>query len=154
MTTFVEAASVADADDIDALNAAAQLERAAIAAYTDPGAVSLLSPPVLAIAGSFVADHSAHLSALVGAIRAAGARVDDTSMHVAYPVMTTQADVLRFALSLEKKAAATYLSVIADFKNRKLAEVAASILGVETTHVALLSNALGDGKQYPSGFVA
>jgi rubrerythrin len=61
--------------------------------------------------------------------------------------------VLRFARATEQKAAATYLSVVPELKDRKLAEVAAAILGVETTHVALLAQALGE-HAYPSGFVA
>jgi Ferritin-like domain len=55
-----------------------------------------------------------------------------------------EGDVLRFALGLEMGAASAYLSTIPGFENRELAKAAASILGVETQHVALLKNVLGE----------
>jgi len=55
----------------------------------------------------------------------------------------TEGDVLAFALGLEEGAASAYLSTIPGFENRDLAKAAASIMGVETQHVAILKNALG-----------
>ena len=153
MTTFVEAASAVDADDLGTLQAALELERAAIKAYQDGAATGLLSAPVLTVARGFIADHTAHRDALAAAIRAAGAAPSERLAHLEYPRLASEADVLRFARATEQKAAATYLSVIPELKDRKLAEVAGAILGVETTHVALLAQALGE-RSYPSGFVA
>jgi len=153
MTQFVEAAQTADPSDIASLNSAIAIERAGIKAYTDAAATGLLSKPVLAIASGFLADHIAHRDALMAAVRVAGATPTTDTLKLTYPPLKSQADILRFALVVEEKAANTYLSEIPDFKDRRFAELAASILGVETTHVALLSNALGQATPYPGGFM-
>lgn len=154
MTSFVKAAEqIADPADLASLNAAIELERAGIKAYTDAGATGLLSPALLHVASGFMADHAAHRDALVAAVTAGGGTPTTNTFAIAYPPLHTQADVLEFALFIEAKAAATYLSVIPDLKNRDLAQVAGSILGVETTHVAALSAALGK-RVYPTHFVA
>jgi len=153
LTAFAAAAQSADPADIDTLNAAIALERAGIKAYADAAATGLLSKPVLALAGRFVADHTAHRDALIGAVRSAGFTATDAIAPIATPPLATERDVLAFANTVEMKAASTYLSVIPDLKNRTLAGVAASILGVETTHVALLAEAL-QTRVYASGFVA
>jgi rubrerythrin len=153
MTRFVEAAETADPSDIGALNAALALERAGVKAYTDAAATGLLSKPVLAVASGFLADHAAHRDALIAAIRVAGGTPTAETAKLSYPALKSEADILRFALAVEEKAANTYLSIVAEFKDRKFAELSASILGVETTHVALLSSALGRPTPYPGGFM-
>jgi hypothetical protein len=153
MTHFVEAAQSADPDDLQTLNSAIELERAGIKAYVDAAGTGLLTPAVLQIAQGFIADHSAHRDALVAAVIAGGGVPTKGTTILSYPPLTSQADILEFALVVEQKAASTYLSVIPDLKNRDLAQVAGSILGVETTHVSVLSNALGK-RVYPAHFVS
>jgi hypothetical protein len=153
LTQLAEAAQTADPADIDSLNVAIALERAGIKAYADAASTGLLSKPVLVLAGRFVADHTAHRDALIGAVRAAGFTPTDAIAPIVAPPLHTERDVLAFANVVEMKAASTYLSVIPDLKNRALAGVAASILGVETTHVALLAEAL-DTRVYATGFVS
>ena len=152
MTTFVEAAGTADPDDVAALNAAIELERAGIKAYQDAAGTGLLSAGVLNAAKGFMGDHIAHRDALIAAVRGAGAVPSERTAHLDYPTLAGERDILHFANAVEHKAAATYLSVVPELKDRKLAQVAAAILGVETTHVALLSSLLGE-RSYPSGFV-
>jgi rubrerythrin len=152
LSAFVSAAQNADPADMASLNAAIELERAGIKAYADALATKLLSAPVAAVAAGFAADHVAHRDALIGAVRAAGFTPSTNVAPIAYPTLANERDVLAFANEVEQKAAATYLSVVPDLRDRHLAAVAASILGVETTHVALLSQALGV-RAYPSGFV-
>ncbi len=153
LTALAAAAQTADPADIDTLNVAIALERAGIKAYADAAATGLLSKPVLVLAGRFVADHTAHRDALIGAVRSAGFTPSDAIAPIATPPLATERDVLAFANVVEMKAASTYLSVIPDLKSRTLAGVAASILGVETTHVALLAEAL-QTRVYVSGFVS
>jgi bacterioferritin (cytochrome b1) len=154
MTRFVDAAQGgADPDDLQTLNSAIQLERAGIKAYLDAAATGLLAPPVLEVAQGFIADHTAHRDALIAAVTVGGGTPTTGTLVLAYPALRTQADILEFALVVEEKAASTYLSVIPDLKNRDLAQVAASILGIETTHISVLSTALGK-RVYPSHFVA
>jgi rubrerythrin len=139
--------------DIDTLNAAIELERAGIKAYDDAAATKLLSPKVLALALLFKRDHTVHLAALTAAVDSAGGKVSDKTLALAYPKLATEADILAFAQVVEQKAASTYLSVIPEFKDRDLAQVVGSILGVETIHVGVLAQALGAFPPYPSGFV-
>jgi rubrerythrin len=153
LTSFVEAAQDADPADLTRLGSALALEQAAIKAYNDGAATGLLSKPLLAVASGFIADHTAHRDALIAAIRAGGGLPPAASAKLAYPRLKTETDVLRFALAVEEKAANAYLALIPAFADRKLAGFAASILGVETTHVALLSNALGQPGPYPGGFM-
>jgi hypothetical protein len=139
--------------DAEALNAAIELERAGIKAYADAAATGLVSPPVLMLAKRFMADHAAHRDALVGALRTAGITPSERVAPIATPPLANEHDIIGFAQVVEMKAASTYLSVIPDLDDRRLAGVAASILGVETTHVALLAQALGT-RAYATGFVA
>jgi hypothetical protein len=134
LTSFVRAASSAEPADIQSLNSAIELELAGIKAYDDAAATRLLKPAVFKVAMGFRRDHQAHHDALCAAVFAAGFT----------PFL--------FAKTVEEKAASTYLSVIPDFKDRELAGIAASILGVETTHVGLLASAL-DLPVYPHSFV-
>jgi rubrerythrin len=72
-----------------------------------------------------------------------------------FPVsgLKTQADVLRFAASLEKGAVSAYLGAVPLFQERELAKAAASILGDEAMHWAVLRQALGENP-VPSAFVS
>lgn len=153
MREFAEAATKANPDDLMMLNSAIELERAGIKAYDDAAATGLLAPGVLAVALGFRADHVAHRDALSAAVRAGGVALTTKTAAIVYPPLHTQADILTFALSVERQAASTYLSVIPDLSDRNLAQVAGAILGVETTHVSKLSDVLGAGPPYPQGFV-
>ncbi len=152
VSRFALAAAAADPSDLASLNAAVEIERAGIKAYTDALATGLLTPPVRVLAQRFIADHTAHRDALIGAVRTAGAQPSEATFALTTPSLGSERDILAFANVVEMKAAATYLSVVPDLKNRELAGVAASILGVETMHVALLAEALGT-RVYASGFV-
>jgi hypothetical protein len=63
-----------------------------------------------------------------------------------FPVdqLKSQADVLRFAAGLEQGAVSAYLNAVPAFENRDLAKAAASILGDEAMHWAVLRQALGE----------
>ena len=67
--------------------------------------------------------------------------------------LKSQTDVLRFAASLEQGAVSAYLGAVPIFKNRDLAKAAASILGDEAMHLAILRNALGEAP-VPGAFVS
>jgi rubrerythrin len=151
--SFLLAAEKADPGDLKLLNAGIALERAGIKAYSDAAATKLLSPGVLAVATQFMNDHIAHRDALIAAVKQGGGTPTDDTTVLQYPTLATEADILNFAYGVERTAANTYLSVIPAFKNRDLAHTAGAILGVETTHVALLGEALKKGEVYPSAFV-
>jgi rubrerythrin len=153
LNQLVARAESADPGDLDTLNAAIELERAGIKAYDDAASTKLLSPKVLSVALLFKRDHQVHLAALSAAVQSGGGTVTDKTYHIDYPKLATEGDVLAFAQVVEEKAASTYLSVIPEFKDRELAQVAASIMGIETIHVGILAQALNAFPPYPSGFV-
>jgi rubrerythrin len=131
--------------DIDTLNVALGLEHEAIAAYQVGAESGLLNPDVLKVAVGFQSDHKQHRDILVKTIgQLGGSAVADVKHKFPVEKLKNQADVLRFALGLEMGAASAYLSTIPGFENRDLAKAAASIMGVETQHVAILKSALGE----------
>jgi len=148
------AASRADADDVKLLNTAIGLELAAIKMYADAVTANLLTPVVANVTNQFSADHAAHRDALTAQVQQGGQTPTSDPAPLQSPPMKTEADFLAFALSAERQLATTYLSAVPQFRNRDLARIAASILGVDTAHVALLSEALRQTPAYPGGFVA
>jgi hypothetical protein len=152
---FLVVAEAADEGDVKILNVAIALERAGIKAYQDAAGTGLLQKPVLDVAVGFMKDHTAHRDALVAAVQHAGGTVTSETTKLTYPELKTQGDILKFALAVERQAAATYLSVLSSFKDRQLAQASGAILGVETTHVAILTQTLGMGTEpYNGGFVS
>ncbi len=147
------AASKIDAGDLKALAATLALERAAVKAYADAAASNVLAPPVLAVLNDFLADHTAHRDAIVQAIVATGQAASDDVAPLDTPALRVESDILSFAYGLERSLAAAHLSALPAYKNRDYAQTTGSILGVETTHVALLGEALRKGRAYPSSFV-
>ena len=67
--------------------------------------------------------------------------------------LKSQADVLAFAAGLEKGAASAYLGAVPQFHNKDLAKAAASIMGDETMHWAVLLGTLGRDP-VPAAFIA
>jgi rubrerythrin len=131
--------------DIDTLNVALGLEHEAIAAYQVGAESGLLKPDVLKVAVGFQSDHKQHRDILAKTIgQLGGTAVADMKHKFPVEKLKNQGDVLRFALGLEIGAASAYLSTIPGFENRDLAKAAASIMGVETQHVAILKSALGE----------
>ena len=151
---FISAAEAASQGDITILQSAARSERTAIKAYSDAAATGLLSPPILTVAKGFMQDHMAHRDALEGAIKAAGVTPETGVMAITYPPLKSEADILNFAETLERGAATAYLSSVPKLDDRNLAKVAASILGVETTHVAILDYTLKKSTEPYKDFVS
>jgi bacterioferritin (cytochrome b1) len=145
------------ADDIAVLNTALALEYQAIAAYQVGAESGLLQKPVLDLAVQFQGDHKKHAEVLASTIAKLGGTPAAMKKPADYkfPVdqLKSQADVLRFAAGLEKGAASAYLGAVPVFDNKDLAKAAASILGDETMHWAILRNALGENP-VPAAFIA
>ena len=139
------ASAAAMSADIDTLNVALGLEHEAIAAYQVGAESGLLKKDVLKVAVGFQSDHKQHRDVLMKTIKQLGGKPVADMKHK-FPVekLKNQADVLRFALGLEMGAASAYLGTIPGFENRDLAQAAASIMGVEAQHVAILKSALGE----------
>ena len=143
------------ASDASILNSALGAELEAIAAYQVGVESGLLQKPVLDLAVTFQGHHKEHADVLARTIAKLGGKPVEAKAKYVFPTdkLKSQADVLRFAATLEKGAVSAYLGAVPIFGNRDLAKAAASILGDEAMHWAILRNALGE-VPVPSAFVA
>lgn len=143
------------ASDIRILNTALGAELEAIAAYQLGAESNLLQKPVLALAVTFQGHHKEHAALLSKTIATLGGKPVEPKAKYTFPTDTlkNQTDVLRFASLLEKGAVSAYLGAVPVFDNRDLAKAAASILGDEAMHWAILRNALGE-PPVPSAFMS
>ena len=156
MAASRQATAAADpSNDVGILNTALGLEYQAIAAYQVGAQSGLLKKPVLDLAVQFQGDHKKHAEVLASTVAKLGGTAVTAKSDYGFPVATlkTQADVLRFAANLEQGAASAYLGAVPAFMNKDLAKAAASILGDETMHWAILRSALGENP-VPSAFIA
>lgn len=136
----------ATAADVRILNTALGAELEAIAAYQVGAESGLLQKPVLDLAVTFQGHHKEHADVLSKTVMKLGGKPMSAKDKYTFPTETlrTQADVLRFAATLEKGAVSAYLGAVPVFGSRDLAKAAASILGDEAMHWAVLRNALGE----------
>jgi rubrerythrin len=142
-------------EDVRILNTALGAELEAIAAYQLGAESGLLQKPVLDLAVTFQGHHKEHADILAKTIGKLGGKAVTAKAKYTFPTenLTSQADVLRFAAALEKGAVSAYLGAVPLFGNRDLAKAAASILGDEAMHWAVLRNALGEAP-VPSAFMS
>ena len=141
--------------DVRILNTALASELEAIAAYQAGAESGLLQKPLLDLAVTFQGHHKAHAHVLAGTVEKLGGKPVIAKARYAFPLeaLKTQNDVLRFAATLEKGAVSAYLGAVPLFANRDLSKAAASILGDEAMHWAVLRQALGE-PPVPSAFVS
>ena len=143
------------ASDVRVLNTALGAEFEAIAAYQVGAESGLLQKPVLDLAVTFQGHHKEHADILSKTVAKLGGKAVSAKAKYTFPTETlkTQADVLRFAATLEKGAVSAYLGSVPVFGSRDLAKAAASILGDEAMHWAILRNALGEAP-VPAAFMS
>ena len=141
--------------DVKILNTALGAEHEAIAAYQVGAESNLLQPDALKLAVMFQSQHKAHADVLSSTVTKLGGTPMAAKAKYDFPVdkLKNQTDVLRFAAGLEKGAVSAYLGAVPLFTNRDLAKAAASILGDEAMHWAVLRQVLGD-VPVPDAFVA
>ena len=141
-------------DDVAILNSALGAEQEAVAAYQVGAESGLLSGDVLNLAVQFQGHHKEHADVLASTVSQLGGSPAEPLERYDFPVdqLKNQNDVLRFAAGLEKGAVSAYLGAVPLFENRDLAKAAASILGDEAMHWAVLRYALGENP-VPSAFV-
>lgn len=154
------AGTQASAADIEAdariLNTALGAEYEAVAAYQVGADSGLLGKDVLGVAVAFQGHHKEHADAIAATVHKLGGRAVAAKAKYSFPVekLKSQADVLRFAAGLERGAISAYLGAVPLFGDRALAQVAASILGDEAMHWAVLRQALGVTPAVPSAFMS
>ena len=143
--------------DAAILNTALAAEQEAVAAYQLGAESGLLQKPVLDLAVQFQGHHKAHADLLAKTVAKLGGKPAEAKAVAAYkfPVekLKSQADVLRFAAGLERGAVSAYLGAVPVLGDRELSKAAASILGDEAMHWAVLRQALGENP-VPDAFVS
>jgi rubrerythrin len=148
------ASQVSTASDVRLLNQALAAEQQGIAAYQAGVESGLLQQPVRDLALQFQGHHRAHADLLGATIHQLGGVPEQPKQRYEFPLaqLKSQADVLRFAAGLENGAVGAYLGAVPVFSNRDLARAAASILGDESMHWAVLRQAVGENP-VPAAFV-
>ncbi len=131
------------AADVDLLNAAIALEQQAIWTYGAAAKTNLLTPDVLAVALKIVGQHQDHEKAWTTEVTKLSGTPPKAKDSYDLPPLKTQEDILKYALSLEILAANTYFDVLQKLTSKTLKSISASIMNDETTHVVVLSSALG-----------
>lgn len=141
--------------DVRILNTALAAELEAVAAYGVGASSGLLQKPVLDLAKQFQGQHREHADVLAQTIRKLGGQPVEAKSQYQFPIdkLKTQNDVLNFAGGLERGAVSAYLGAVPLFQDRELAKAAASILGDEAMHWAVLRHALGENP-VPAAFVS
>jgi Ferritin-like domain len=149
-----KASADVQANDIGILNGALAAEHQGVAAYQVGAESGLLQKPVLDLAVQFQGHHNAHADLLAATIKQLGGSPVAPLTKYNFPTekLKNQADVLRFAAELERGAVSAYLSAVPVLDNRELAKAAASILGDEAMHWAILRQAVGENP-VPAAFV-
>lgn len=149
-------AGAADAEaDVRILNTALGAEYEAVAAYQVGAESGLLGKDVLGVAVAFQGHHKEHAAAIAATVQKLGGQAVAAKAKYGFPVekLKSQADVLRFAAGLERGAISAYLGAVPLFADKALAQVAASILGDEAMHWAVLRQVLGE-PPVPSAFMS
>lgn len=147
MTTVTQTSA---ASDTEILNGSLRGEYFGIAAYQAAIESGLLEDAVRRVAEQFQADHTQHARRYKEAIqRLAGLPIEPDSWEQYAsesppPPLKSQEDVLRYAAYLERSGASATLATVSKLSSRELAELAASIAGVEAMHWAVLLGALGE----------
>lgn len=139
-----------DEADVEILNGVLDLEFMAIAGYKT-GAGKLRGER-LAIVKDFLEQEQAHADALSETIRDLDGKPNRAKRDYDFPVLRTEADVLRLALDLENTAIAAYIDALPKFSDKALRSTASSIITIEAEHLTVLRDALGR-QPVPGAFV-
>ena len=143
-------------EDVRILNTALGAELEAVAAYQVGAESGLLGPVAKTIALQFQGHHKEHADVLAGAVRKLGGKAVEPRAKYSFPLekLKAEADVLRFAASLERGAVSAYLNAVPVFNDKALAKAAASILGDEAMHWAVFRQVLSEQPVVPSAFMS
>lgn len=141
-------ASADQALDVQILQTASSLEILAVATYKAALGLPFIAggnATVKTFAMTTMDQHDQHRQAFQAQTTALGGKVQDQPNPKYAPVVESTkpnlkgpADVVKLAATLEQVATETYLSDLAMFSDTKSKEVMASVMGVESQHLATL----------------
>ena len=136
--------------DLSILEAALAGEYFGVSAYDAALGLNVLSAGAAQVARNFQSDHRDHATRISDEICALGGQPPATKSWAEYaelyppPALETEADVLRYAASLERSAAAADANALAELESPELRVLFARIGAVEAMHWAVLLQALGE----------
>jgi hypothetical protein len=148
---LVSPAFAGKAIDVQMLQTAASIENLAVATYATALTLDFIGgasaiPVVKAFVQKTKDQHAEHVQAFNAAATRLGGKAQDQPDPVllgvvnnAKPGLTGPAQVVDLALELEDGAAQTYVANTGAYSNKNARSVAASIMGVEAQHVAVLN---------------
>ena len=139
-----------DQADVEILNGVLDLELLTVAAYK-VGAGRLRGDR-LSIVKGFLEQEQAHVDGLGGTIKDLDGTPNRAKSTYDFPVLRSEADVLRFAIDLENTAIAAYIDALPKFSDKDLRSMAGSIITNEAEHSSVLLQALGR-EPVPDAFV-
>jgi Ferritin-like domain len=151
MAVLLASPAFADkAMDVQMLQTAAAIENLAVATYDTALTLDFIGgasaiPVVKAFVMKTRDQHNEHSDAFNAASTRLGGKKQDQPDPVllgvvnnAKPTLTGPAQVVDLALELENTAASTYVANVGAYSNKSARAVAASIMGVEAQHAAIL----------------
>jgi ferritin-like protein len=137
--------------DVQMLQTAASIENLAVATYDTALTLDFIGgASANGVVKAFVTktkeQHQQHAEAFNAAVTRLGGKSQDQPdpallavVNSAKPSLTGPAEVVDLAIELEDGAAQTYVSNTGTYSNKNARSVAASIMGVEAQHVAILN---------------
>jgi hypothetical protein len=137
--------------DVQMLQTAASIEHLAVATYDTALTLDFIgggsaNPVVKAFVEKTKEQHQQHAEAFNAAVTRLGGKAQEAPDPVllgvvdnAKPSLTGPAQVVDLAIELEDGAAQTYVANTGAYSNKNARSVAASIMGVEAQHVAILN---------------
>ena len=137
-------------NDIEILNASLGGEYFGIAAYQAAMGTGLLEDGVRDVAEKSQGDQKQHAQRIQEAIIGLGGEPVETKSWEQYtsefppPPLTSQADILRYAASLEDGGASATIASVGELSSPELIQLATSVAGVEAMHRSVLLGALGE----------
>jgi rubrerythrin len=137
--------------DLGLLRTSTSLELLAVAVYGEAEPL-LKSVELRATARLFARQHREHAQQLQAATsegfgakevyKKPNAVLKKNLVDLELPTLLTDADIVRFAMSLEDTAAATYVSAAGELSSAKLRQAIMAIGGIEARHAAILAHVL------------
>lgn len=141
-------AAADEAVDVQMLQTASSLEILAVATYDAALGLPFIADgnaTVVAFAETTMGQHDEHRKAFQAQTKALGGKKQKKPnpkytpiVEMAKPTLKTPLDVVNLAATLEEVATETYLKDLGLFTNRKAKRVMASVMAVETQHLATL----------------
>ena len=139
-----------DTADVELLNTMLDLELMSIAAYKT-GAGELRGSRLQIVKG-FLEQEQEHADTLTSAIRDLAGVPNGPKDSYDFRALTSQSDVMRFAVGFENNIIAAYIDVLPKLSQGEIRSTISAILTTEAEHVAVLLGAL-ERPQVPAAFV-